>query len=114
MKQRLFIVAFLLLATVFADARPRLAVNIVVGGLRQGDIARYEKNFGKEGFLRLRSEGVEFTECYADYAPTTSEAGLATFATGTTPAVHGIFSSVGYDRAMNKEVGLCRTSAPNV
>lgn len=114
MKQRLFIVAFLLLATALADARPRLAVNIVVGGLRQGDIARYEKNFGKEGFLRLRSEGVEFTECYADYAPTTSEAGLATFATGTTPAVHGIFSSVGYDRAMNKEVGLCRTSAPNV
>ena len=34
-----------LCATVFADAQPRLAVNIVVSGLRQGDIARYEKNF---------------------------------------------------------------------
>ena len=101
-----------LLAALTATARPRLAVNIVVSGLRQGDISRYEKNFGKEGFLRLRGEGVEFTECYADYAPTTSEAGLATLATGTQPALHGIFSSVAFDRTANKEVPLCR-KAPN-
>ena len=101
-----------LYATVFADAQPRLAVNIVVSGLRQGDIARYEKNFGKEGFLRLRNEGVEYAECYADYAPTTSEAGLATFATGAMPATHGIFSSVGFDRTANKEVAVCRKPQP--
>ncbi len=96
-----------LYATVFADAQPRFAVNIVVSGLRQGDITRYEKNFGKDGFLRLRNEGVEFAECYADYAPTTSEAGLATFATGAAPAVHGIFSSAMFDRTQNEKRVLC-------
>ncbi len=93
-------------------AQPRLAVNIVVSGLRQGDIVRYEKNFGKEGFLRLYREGMAFAECYADYAPTTSEAGLATFATGAMPAVHGIFSSVQFDRRASKEVSLCRKTEP--
>ena len=97
-----------LYAVVSAVAKPRLAVNIVVSGLRQDDMTRYEKNFGKEGFLRLRGEGVEFTECYADYAPTTSEAGLATLATGTVPAVHGVFSSVLFDRTSNSEFSLCR------
>lgn len=97
---------------VTATAQPRLAVNIVVSGLRQGDLTRYEKNFSKDGFLRLRSEGVEFAECYADYAPTTSEAGLATFATGTMPAVHGIFSSVLFDRTLGKELPLCRKVEP--
>lgn len=99
-------------AVAFADAQPRFVVNIVVSGLRQGDIHRYQKNFGKDGFLRLRSEGVEFTECYADYAPTTSESGLATLATGTAPASHGIFSSVLFDRTSNKEVALCYKPLP--
>ncbi len=99
-------------AVAFAEAQPRFVVNIVVSGLRQSDIHRYEKNFGKEGFLRLRNEGVEFTECYADYAPTTSEAGLATFATGATPAIHGIFSSVLFDRTSNKNLFLCRKPMP--
>ena len=95
-----------------ADAQPRLVVNIVVSGLRQGDISRYDLNFGKEGFMRLRSEGLEFSECYADYAPTTSEAGLATLATGTAPATHGIFSSVLFDRTSNKNIALCRKPQP--
>ena len=103
----------LIFATLFVEARPRLAVNIVVSGLRQGDISRYEKNFGKEGFLRLRNEGVEFAECYADYAPTTSEAGLATLATGTTPATHGIFSSHIFDRTINEKRALCLKNMQN-
>ncbi len=106
------ITALALCVAIFADAKPRFVVNIVVSGLRQGDIARYEKNFGKDGFLRLRSEGVEFTECYADYAPTTSEAGLATLATGTMVATHGIFSSVLFDRTQNKEISLYRKTVP--
>lgn len=110
MKIRLLISTFFVAVVSIATttAQPRLAVNIVVSGLRQGDIVRYEKNFGTEGFLRLCREGVEFAECYADYAPTTSEAGLATLATGAMPAVHGIFSSVLFDRTSGKEVVLCR------
>ena len=112
MKLRFYILYLLLVAAAVAEAKPRLVVNIVVSGLCQGDLSRYEKNFGKEGFLRLRGEGVEFAECYADYAPTSSEAGLATFATGTLPATHGIFSSVLFDRTSNKEIALCRKPLP--
>lgn len=101
-------ILFAVMSVITVEAAPRFAVNIIVSGLRQGDIARYEKNLGKGGFLRLRSEGVEYAECYADYAPTSSEAGLATLATGTFPSVHGIFSSVVFDRTTGKENGLCR------
>lgn len=97
----------MVVAVAFASARPRIMVNIVVCGLNQEQLTRYEKNFGKEGFMRLRSGGAEFLECYAEYAPTTSEAGLATFATGTLPALHGISSSKVYDRTSNKFVALC-------
>ncbi len=111
MKQRLYIATLLLsFAVAFAEARPRLVVNIVVSGMSQNDIVRYEKNFGRDGINLLRSRGVEFTECYADYAPTTSEAGLATFATGAMPATHGLFSSVLFDRTTNKPMVLCRKS----
>ncbi len=111
MKRRLYITALLLtFAMTFVEARPRLVVNIVVSGLSQHDLIRYEKNFSRDGFNYLRNRGVEFSECYADYAPTTSEAGLATFATGASPATHGIFSSVLFDRTSNKPIALCRKS----
>ena len=104
----------MLLVVAFAEARPRLVVNIVVSGLSQNDLVRYEKNFSKDGFLRLRNSGADFSECYADYAPTTSEAGLATLATGALPATHGIFSSVGFDRTSGKEVQLCYSPRPEM
>ena len=109
MKQRFYIAALLLiLAVAFAEAKPRMVVNVVVSGLSQNDISRYEKNFGKDGFLRLRNGGAAFSECYVEYAPTTSEAGLATLATGALPSVHGVFSSVVFDRGSNKFEVLCR------
>lgn len=106
-RNRFVAIAIAMCALATASARPRLVVNIVVSGLRQSDLTRYERNFGKDGFLRLRSNGIEYMECYADYAPTTPEAGLATFATGTTPAVHGIFSSDYFDRTLNKKLDMC-------
>ena len=113
MKKLIFAVVAIF-SVAISTARPRLVVNVVVSGMRHGDIVRYEKNLSKEGFLRLRDEGVEFTECYANYAPTTSEAGLATFATGALPATHGIFSSVGFDRTSGKEVKLCHSPKPEM
>lgn len=114
MKQKFYIAALLLIfAVAFAEAQPRVVVNIVVSGLSQQDILRYEKNFSKDGFLRLRNGGVDFSECYADYAPTTSAAGLATFATGTMPAIHGVVSSECFDRSGNKFVSLCEKPKTN-
>ena len=113
MKHRAYIVIFLLLVVAMVEAKPRLAVNIIVSGMRYGDIARYERNFSKDGFLRLRGEGVDFSECYAEYAPTTAVAGLATFATGTLPSVHGLFSSLCFDRTANKLERLCYNPLPD-
>lgn len=108
MKQRFYIAALLLIfAVAFAEAQPRIMVNVVVSGLSQNDISRYESKFGKDGFLRLSAMGAEFSECYANYAPTTPEAGLATFATGTLPSVHGVISSSVFDRTLNKFATLC-------
>lgn len=97
----------LLFATTVATAKPRLVVNIVVSGMQQGDLNRYKDNFGEGGFVRLMNEGANFTECYADYAPTSPEAGLATLATGTTPSVHGICSNIRFDRSTNQSSTLC-------
>ena len=103
-----------LFALTTSTAKPRLVVNVVVSGMRQTDLTRYEANFSQGGFRRLLSEGVEFSECYADYAPTTSVAGLATLATGASPATHGIFSSVRFDRTLNKKELLCYQPKPEL
>ena len=72
------------------NRRPKLVVNIVVGSMRAGDLERYADGFGDGGFKRLMREGVNFTDAEYDYALTSTEAGLATFATGAQPSVHGV------------------------
>lgn len=89
------------------SARPRLSVNIIVSGLGEAELARYEENFGEDGFRRLMRQGARFTECYADYAPANHTAGIATFATGTMPSTHGIFSSMRYNRTSNEFNRFC-------
>lgn len=91
-------------------ARPRLAINIVVGGMSADDLQRYGHNFGAGGFRRAMQEGATFTECYADYAPTSTEAGLATLATGALPSMHGVISATRFDRTANVPVSLCHKS----
>ena len=72
------------------DNRPKLVVNIVVGSMRAADLERYAEGFGDGGFKRLMREGVNFTDAEYDYALTSTEAGLATLATGAQPSVHGV------------------------
>ena len=107
-----YLLTLLLLVAATSTAKPRLAVNIVVSGLGANDIDRYKDNFGTDGFNRLLKESLNFTECYADYAPTTAEAGITTFATGTTPSTHGIFSSICFDRNHNKSYKLFHKELP--
>ena len=84
-------VAVLLLSAASAwAAKPRLVVNIVVSGMRGSDIERYYDNFGTDGFRRLVDNGLYFSNAQIDYLHTSTAAGLATLATGATPAVHGI------------------------
>lgn len=72
------------------DTKPRLVVNIVVGSLRAGVLEYYAEGFGEGGFKRLMREGVIFEDAEYDYSLTSTEAGLATFATGAQPSVHGV------------------------
>ena len=73
-----------------ASQRPKLVVNIIVGTMKASDLDRYADNFSMSGFRRLMNEGVCYTNAEYDYALTTSASGLATFATGAQPSVHGV------------------------
>lgn len=82
-------VALLSYTTAMAE-RPRLVVNIIVGSLRNSDLDRYSSNFSDGGFKRLMDEGVRYHNAMLDYANSSTAAGLATIATGTEPATHGV------------------------
>lgn len=110
MKTRRYITLILLafLAVAGYAQQPKMAVNIIIGGLRADDLQRYDKNFSTDGFRRLLGGGAVFTECYLDYTPTTTCASLASIATGTTPSSHGISADGWYDRTSNNTpVALC-------
>lgn len=70
--------------------QPELVINIVVGSMRADDIDRYGDNLFYGGFRRLIEGGINYTAAYYDYAHTSTAAGLATFASGAQPAVHGV------------------------
>lgn len=72
-----------------SQQRPKLVVNIIVGTMKASDLERYADNFSAGGFRRLMNEGVYYTNAEYDYALTSTAAGLATFATGAQPSVHG-------------------------
>ena len=90
----LSIVALTLLSlnTVWAD-KPRLVVNIIIGSLSDSDLDRYSSNFSDGGFKLLMESGIRYHNAHLDYANTSTAAGLATIATGTEPATHGVIGS---------------------
>ena len=118
MMKKIRYIALLLLATLVTSAyaqRPKMAVNIVIGGLRADDLQRYDKNFSADGFRRLLNGGAVFTECYLDYVPSSSAASLASISTGTTPSSHGVSAERWFDRTSgNTEIALCHKKASTV
>ena len=78
--------------------------------MRANDLARYANGFGDDGFKRLMREGVTFTDAEYDYALTTTEAGLATFATGAQPSVHGVIGSSWWSHIDNSRQELIADS----
>lgn len=92
--QTLSIVAIALLSHTSALAdKPRLVVNIIVGSLCDSDLDRYSANFSDGGFKLFMQKGVRYHNAYLDYANTSTAAGLATIATGTEPATHGVIGT---------------------
>ena len=88
------------------EHRPRLVVNIIVGSMRASDLERYGDNFGQYGFKRLMSGGAYFTDAEYDYSHTSTVAGLATFATGAQPSVHGVIGDSWWSHVDGSRVEL--------
>ena len=88
-----------------APEKPRLVVIITVDQMRADLIDRFSHAFRKnsngqdEGFLKLRADGVEFTNARTASAPTVTAAGHAALCTGTSAHKHGIIGNQIYDRA---------------
>ncbi len=89
---------------------PKLLINIIVGGMRSGDIERYKSVFGSSGFIHLAQKGVNFTNAHYSSNQTTSPSSLATLTTGATPSTHGIIGELWWDRLLGKRESLVEDS----
>lgn len=86
--------------------KPQLIINIIVSSMRSNDLVRYEDNFSTKGFKRLMDGGVTYTNAYYDYALTSTCAGLATFATGAQPSIHGAIGEQWWNYLDSSSVSL--------
>lgn len=89
--KRLFVALVMLLfaTSVAVGGEPvRLVVNIVLSGVSEVDLERYEAGFKAGGFGRLL-DGERYDNAFYPFAPT-KEAALATLSTGALPTLHGV------------------------
>lgn len=91
---------------VCGSAKPKLVVNIVVSQMRYDYLERFRDNFTDNGFRAYMDNGTTFANARHDYMQTHTVAGLATIATGTNPAGHGIVSESWFNYTTNDSVNL--------
>ena len=89
-----------------ATQRPRLVVNMVVGGLSYDLLERFSDNLSEEGFARFAMQGLDYRSASYGYMQTISPAGLATLTTGVDPSMHGVVSSEWIDYVTGESVSL--------
>ncbi len=73
-------------------ARPKLVVNVIVSGVGSDFLDRYSHNFSESGFRRFAANGTDCVSARYGYMQTLSPTGIATFATGADPSLHGVVS----------------------
>lgn len=78
--------------------RVKLAVLLVFDQLRGDFLERWKPLLGKEGFVRLQTEGAHFVNCHYPYGTTTTGPGHASMLTGTCPDRHGIINNGWYEK----------------
>jgi predicted AlkP superfamily pyrophosphatase or phosphodiesterase len=83
------------------DAHPKLVVVIVIDQFRGDYLDRYRADFKPNGFRLFEDKGAVFTDCYYDYANTTTAPGHATIATGAYSDGHGISDNQWWDLDRN-------------
>ena len=102
-------IIFLLLAAVLSSSaieRPRLVVQITVGGMRYDYLLRFGRNFSDRGFNRLIAEGALCERASIGYLNTNTAAGLATSVTGADPASHGVIGAGWFNYTTGQKVAL--------
>lgn len=110
------ITALLALLPLFAvaqggDERPKLVVNIVVGGLSYDILDKYRGNLSDEGFIRFASGGLDYREAYYGHSQTLSPVGIATLTTGVDPSMHGVVAGEWVDYVTGWRTSLIADSS---
>ena len=86
------------------NAQPKLVVVIVIDQFRGDYLQRYQDQFGQGGFRLLLDHGAYFSDCYYEYANTTTGPGHATLLTGAYSNGHGILANEWWDPHKEKMV----------
>ncbi len=81
--------------------RVKLAVLVVFDQLRGDLVEKWRPQFGKDGFVRLETEGAWFTNCHYPYGVTTTGPGHASMLSGTCPDRHGIVNNDWFENHRN-------------
>lgn len=84
--------------------RPKLVVELVVGGLRYDQLYRFKDNLTDYGFKRMAMQGSSFTNARSSYMYTSPECGSATLASGANPSDHGIIGNQWVNYTTNKKI----------
>lgn len=100
MSGRVAVLLALFTAPLFAaePEKPRLVVLVVFDQMRGDYLQKWQPHFGKDGFVRLQTEGAWYVNCHYPYAMTLTGPGHSSMLTGCGPDVHGIIGNTWYDR----------------
>ena len=90
--------------TTISANTPRMVIGIVIEDFNPDYIERYWDKFGEGGFQRIFSRGFICANHHYDNLLQRPSVNMATLATGTIPARHGIVNDIWIDRLKNKEV----------
>ncbi len=85
------------------NARPKLAIIVVIDQFREDYLERYRADFKGRGFKLFLDKGAYFPDCYYDYANTKTAPGHSTIGTGAYSDGHGIANNDWWDLGRNKE-----------
>ncbi len=86
--------------------KPRLIVNIVVGGLPGEMLKKFDRGLSDHGFKRFGTEGTSFSAAHFNYMQTLSPTGIATITTGVNPSMHGVVAGSWIDYVTGSRVNL--------
>jgi len=92
----------------------KLVVLVVFDQMRGDYLAKWAPYFGPDGFQRMKTEGVWFSEAQLPYACASTGPGHASLVTGAPPSVTGIIENEWFDRTpgVMKRIYCCQPMRP--